>query len=533
MKRKKMEKRGNFFLLFVILLGILISMLLSFLHHRQFQTRTYDENEGIRAGEEESAIVQKDPEKLLPEKLMIGEKAPEVIFQTSEGEIISVSTFGDPQKKGVWFSFVDCQNTEQAEIQAAAGQMKEISSDFDLTPVIVGNSSSEEYDLLIDPDGAAYQAWGLQTLPSDIILDPQGRVLEYHAGNMTPGEMKGLPQRAAEGRDSISLHFITDRMSDGKGGFYTSTGGNGKSPSGKDILSESQGLMMLAALEKNDPDLFARVWSFTKNHLIKNGLAVWYISEKGDPAHVNALIDDIRIWYALDQAEKRGMGAYADDSAGMLSAVKNRCLDKKGRLVDFVDLYDGEQTDTISLQYLDLAALDLMAQADPDLTAAYQNAVNILLDGRISDEFPLYYRSYNYKSRSYDSGYLNTAEALYTLWNLSRADLLPEDAFQWLREQVENGTLAASYKTNGKVVPGYNYHSTAVYALAALIARETGDKEMFETALRRMERKFILNAEDEFFGSYSQKGAAVYSFDQMLPFLVNVSLADPFDDGRE
>ena len=89
-----MEKRGNFFLLFVILLGILISMLLSFLHHRQFQTRTYDENEGIRAGKEESAIVQKDPEKLLPEKLMIGEKAPEVIFQTSHSAIRKKKGFG-------------------------------------------------------------------------------------------------------------------------------------------------------------------------------------------------------------------------------------------------------------------------------------------------------------------------------------------------------------------------------------------------------------------------------------------------------
>ena len=110
-------------MLFVVSLGILISVMLSFLQHRQFQTRTYDENEEPRAGDEESATVQKDPEKLLPEKLMIGEKAPEVIFQTSEGEIISVSTFSDPQKKGIWFSFVDCQNTEQAEIKAAAGQI--------------------------------------------------------------------------------------------------------------------------------------------------------------------------------------------------------------------------------------------------------------------------------------------------------------------------------------------------------------------------------------------------------------------------
>lgn len=533
MKSEKMGKRGNFFLLFVASMGILISVLFSFLQHRQFQTRTKDENDRIRTKEEVSAIVPDDPEKLLPGKLKIGEKVPEVMIQTSEGEMVSVSSFCDPLKKGVWFSFVDCQHTEQSEIKAAADQMKSLSSDFDIIPFIIGNSSPEGYDLYTDPDGAVYHAWGLQTLPSDIIVDQQGCVLEYHAGNMVPGEMKGLLQRAEDGRDNVSFHFITDKMSDGEGGFYTSTGRNGKSPSGKDILSESQGLMMLAALEKNDPDLFAQVWSYTKNHLIKNGLAAWYISEKGDPAGVNALIDDIRIWYTLDQAEKRGLGSYADDAAEILSAVKKRCLDKKGRLTDFVNLSDGKRADSISLQYLDLAALALMAQADPDLTAAYQNAVNILLDGRISNEFPLYYRSYNYTSRSYDSGNLNTAEALYTLWNLSRADLLPDDSLQWLRERVINGSLAARYKTDGCVVPGYDYHSTAVYALAALIARETGDEEMFETALRRMERKFILNAEDELYGSYSQKGATVYSFDQLVPFLVNISLTGSSEDGNE
>ena len=528
-----MGKRKKIFMVSAVLTGLLICALLFFLRHRQFQTRTKDENDRTRITEEGSVILPDDPERLLPEKLMIGEKAPEVMFQTSEGTMVSVSSFCDPIKKGVWISFADSRNTGQAEIRTAAAQMQALSADFDMTPVFVGNASSEGADLLTDPDGAAYDAWGLRTLPSDIILDRQGHVLEYHTGNMKPGEMKGLLRRAGDGRDSISIQFITDKMSDGGGGFYTSTGGNGKSPSGKDILSESQGLMMLAALEKNDPDLFAQVWNYTKDHLIKNGLAVWYISEKGDPAGVNALIDDIRIWYALDRAEKRGMGSYAADADGILSAVKRLCLDKKGRLVDFVDLTDGSRADSISLQYLDLAALHLMAQADPDLAEAYQNAENILLDGRISDKFPLYYRSYNYTSRSYDSGHLNTAEALYTLWNLSRADLLPDDAFQWLREQVENGTLAASYKINGSVVPGYGYHSTAVYALAALIARETGDEEMFETALRRMERKFIADAEDEFYGSYSQKGAAIYSFDQLLPFLVNISLADPFDDGRE
>ena len=37
-----------------------------------------------------------------------------------------------------------------------------------------------------------------------------------------------------------------------------------------------------------------------------------------------------------------------------------------------------------------------MAEKDPDFETVYQNAENILLDGRISDQFPLYYKSYDY-----------------------------------------------------------------------------------------------------------------------------------------
>ena len=63
-----------------------------------------------------------------------------------------------------------------------------------------------------------------------------------------------------------------------------------------------------------------------------------------------------------------------------------------------------------------------------------------------------------------------------------------------------------------------------MYGLAALIAHETGDDEMFEAALRRMERKLVLDANDPEFGAYTQKNAVIYSFDQLIPLLVNAVL---------
>ena len=74
---------------------------------------------------------------------------------------------------------------------------------------------------------------------------------------------------------------------------------------------------------------------------------------------------------------------------------------------------------------------------------------------------------------------------------------------------------------DGTAVKGFEYHSTAVWGLAALIAGETGDEAAFEKALRRMDRMFVLDAGDARFGAYAQKGAAAHAFDQLIPLLAN------------
>ncbi len=74
---------------------------------------------------------------------------------------------------------------------------------------------------------------------------------------------------------------------------------------------------------------------------------------------------------------------------------------------------------------------------------------------------------------------------------------------------------------DGTAVKGFEYHSTAVWGLAALIAREMGDEAAFETALRRMDRMYVLDTRSIRCGAYAQKGAAIHAFDQLIPLLVN------------
>ena len=90
-----------------------------------------------------------------------------------------------------------------------------------------------------------------------------------------------------------------------------------------------------------------------------------------------------------------------------------------------------------------------------------------------------------------------------------------------MKSRIETGDLAARYHVDGTAVKGFEYHSTAVWGLAALIAREEGDESAFELALRRMDRLLILDASDALFGAYAQKGAAAHAFDQLIPLLAN------------
>ena len=510
----------------VVLLGILFSIVFGLFLHDMFSKRNINEESSRTPAAASEKSEPALPENQLPKNLYMGKKAPEAVFYTSEGAAVSPDDMIRNAENGVRISFGET---------ACGVSCEQMTQKYGFAHVIVGDAASADDSVLIvsDRDGAVYGSWGIQVTPTEVILGPSGVVLEYRTGKMTAGEMEGLLKCALEGRDSVGYAFITETMSGGNGGVATNTSAHGKSPSGRDVLSESQGLMMLYGLAVNDRDIFDKSWQFTRSNLLKNGVAAWYVSADGVQADVNALLDDLRIWYALYLAENQWPGTYEADAEALLAAIKEYCLDEKNRLVDFTDLNTGKRSDTISLQYLDIRILRSMAEMDPDFQAVCDNAEKILLDGFISDDFPLFYNNYNYTNRAYDQGNLNTAEALYTLWNLSKADLLPEVSLNWLRTQTEQDTLAARYRKNGTPVPGYEFHSTAVYGLAALVAEEAGDEALFEMALRRMGRQFVLDADDSCFGAYAQKGATIYSFDQLIPLLANAALDRNAGNGRK
>lgn len=477
------------------------------------------------------------PEDWLPQNLAIAKCPPESVLTDEQGSPVSLRDWIAREESGVWVVFwaswcPDCNR--QFEV---IREMEALAETYGARLLLVDRLNREkesveaarkkiaEYGVtapvLYDPDEAVYSAWGMREIPSSVVLDKDGVVRAYANGTLTAGQCEGLLDRAFRGRDSAGLSFIQNSLSNGRGGVCSSTAAEGDSPTGTDVLSESQGLMLWYALIREDRALFDQTLAFVQTDMLKSGLAAWYVGE-GKAGAVNASLDDLRIIQALrGAAEKWGEGPYAPLAEEMGRALLNRCVNAQGGLVDWAELDGQGQAHTISLCYLDLACLRALAQEDAAFAPVLANAEQVLQGGRISDVFPLYYAGYDYEAAAYSQSDLNTAEALYTLWNLSRADALPEDAWLWLRERIETGTLAARYHVDGTAVKGFEYHSTAVWGLAALIAGETGDEAAFEKALRRMDRMFVLDAGDARFGAYAQKGAAAHAFDQLIPLLAN------------
>ena len=161
-----------------------------------------------------------------------------------------------------------------------------------------------------------------------------------------------------------------------------------------------------------------------------------------------------------------------------------------------------------------------------------EQAEEILRGGYISDAFPLYYSAYDYIARTYAADSLNTSEALLTLYLAAKAGLARPESLEWLEDRVVSGTLAARYDVQGQVVKGFDYHSTAAYAIAALIGAECGSARLYTCARHRMER-YRVAGDSELHGSFSDRGdgSDIIAFDQLMPLLVYAGTKDiTFDD---
>ena len=279
---------------------------------------------------------------------------------------------------------------------------------------------SLEGELYYDTSLQAYDMLGLHNIPTTLFINKEGKITAWSSSQIEKtGIFEALLKNATEGGAKATAEFIVKYMMDGDGGIHSAYEPGNQVNINSEVLSESQGLGLLYAVSVQDKDLFDNILGYIKAFLWKEGLAAWRM-EDGKAGSVNALIDDLRIYRALVEAEKL-WGGYASEVRLCEEALLKRAV-SDGKFVDFYDFQNRVYASRFTLCYGDMQAMQLLAEGTGDLGAAraYEKTLELLERGQISNEFPLYYSWYNYDKEQYEKDDLNTAEAMMTLLHLAR-----------------------------------------------------------------------------------------------------------------
>ncbi len=377
-------------------------------------------------------------------------------------------------------------------------------------------------DTYYDIDATLYNSLDLHWVPSLVTVNRHGVIVGLQSGYATIDEVESYVQYASGLAQEQTSSFIINELWSigGISARYTLLADH-TIDADSFYLSETQGLMMEYAVGANDQALFDEVLHFTSTQMTVDGLCTWLI-EDGVSSAVNATLDDLRIVGALFDANDQ-WGSYLAFIEPRATALYEKTV-AQDQLVDFADLSLDLKASTLTLCYVDFLTLEDLSETYPQWTAVLQNATAIVEGGYLSDTFPLYYPRYDYELGAYTGTELHTAEALVTLLHLAEVGMIKSTTVDFLERWINSGAVYARYTTDGFVVAGYEYESTAIYALIARIGLLTGRDELCINALRLMEN-FRQRTGDFLNGSYGFSGE-IYTFDTLQALLTLQSMSD-------
>ncbi|SHK05507.1 glycosyl hydrolase family 8 [Paramaledivibacter caminithermalis] len=327
-------------------------------------------------------------------------------------------------------------------------------------------------------------------------------------------------------KEKICLKFIKESMSSKSGGIHTNYLENHKieeMASGHEILSESEGLIMLYYVEIQDKDEFDKHFNIVKNKMIdKTGLVKWRIKEDNyDIAISNATIDDLRIIRALIYAydiwkDKEYYKTLKKISEALLKYnIYEDCLN------NYLDMEYKHKSEEIDAAYIDLYTIKLLSSINNKWDKVYNKGLNIINKGYISNKFPLYQKTYNIsKDRYQKRKVINSIDAFLVVLHLSEVGLVKNETIEWIRDQMkDDGRIYGEYdiKTG---TPAGNVESTATYAIAARIAKVIGDEALYKALINRMLYLQVGDKSSPLYGGFGDVDTLkVYSFDNLQALL--------------
>ncbi len=526
---KKLEKR-----LFKIAIGLGIVATVSAIFLIRFsldeETQTKEKENLYEDATQDISL--DDGTYLFPDNCNLNQPIPNFEFTTENGEVLSIKDYkGEITIVTFWASWCpDC-----VKELALVNDFLEILNQYDKVNYLLINKldnekeTKEQAKQYLDEQGievetyydeelVAYNTLGMHNIPTTYFIDEEGILRALCYQEITEVSVfEAYVWNIIKGSGTITGEFVETKMMDSEGGIHSVYDTKEDKTYESSILSESQGIMLEYAVLKDKQQLFDQVYNYISSKMWKNKLTSWMV-EKDTASDVNALIDDFRIYTSLVEANNN-WGGYDEKIEGYENALKNYAI-QENHYVDFYDSKHKEYAQRLTLCFADFQAMSILAEKDSDFQKAYEEAIRVVTEGMISEEFPLYYSWYNYNSETYEKDEMNSAEAMITLYHLAEMDMLPQESIAWLKYTVENGGIKARYTVDGDVVEGYNYESTAIYALVAMIAIEVDDYDLCSESLKKMERMHIINSDYAYNGSFGlADGSGINSFDQVMAML--------------
>lgn len=321
--------------------------------------------------------------------------------------------------------------------------------------------------------------------------------------------------------EKLLLQFLQNKMQ-GTYGVYTNYVNSNQAElltTGHEVLSESSGLLLRYYALIGEQELFDSLWSSTmKTFNMENVFSYRFSPEHNKLYTVNAAVDDLRLIRALYEAYDAFQDQRYKEAADMLG---NRFYEYNTSNSNMFDFYD-EQYDVnnnfITLCYIDLKTL-LIIDQDSKYKETYEHMLALIQNGYLSNEFPFYETRYDYEAQQYVSeDHINMVESLLTVLSLAEIGQHEQESMDYIKQHVKNGTLYGHYTKEG--APITEVQSTAIYAIAAMIGSQLGDKQLYTDSIAKMEQYQVLDPSHELYGGYGDVHTLqAYSFDNLNALL--------------
>ncbi|WP_243290231.1 glycosyl hydrolase family 8 [Bacillus sp. FJAT-47783] len=290
---------------------------------------------------------------------------------------------------------------------------------------------------------------------------------------------------------------------------------------GREALSESLGLWMIYAIEKNDSKLFFQAYNTLNLYFLTNdGFIYWKLTPEGQPkVSTNALVDDLRIIDALYQAgSKWRKEEYTETARVITESLIHRNLNQH-LLTDFYNQKNGQIADTITISYIDVSTLKKMKKDNRLDETLYKHMVSLLENLPTKNGF--YPKNFSIKKNSYEFEQI-TNMITQTLTAIRQIEAGKDSGkfFHFIKSEFQqNGVLYGRYNViTGK--PANTYESPALYGLTILYCIKIDQLELANAFYERMIQLQENSIFNPFYGGYiNTTDKNTHIFDNLLPLL--------------